>query len=67
VTKLDAFADEAFGSPHETPLGTAVGGAPRFSRPPDPDRRLLLASDLKPRVAVVPLVLGDDGTWSISP
>jgi L-asparaginase len=62
VTKLDAFADEAFGSPHEPPLGTAVGGTPRFSRPADPGRPLLFARDLTPRVAVVPLVLGDDGT-----
>jgi L-asparaginase len=62
VTKLDAFGDDAFGSPHEPPLGTVEGGVPRFSRPADPGRPLLLAKDLTPRVAAVPLILGDDGT-----
>lgn len=62
VTKLDTFAESAFGSPHEPPLGSLEGGAPRFSRPADRGRPILLAGDLRPRVAIVPLVLGDDGT-----
>jgi L-asparaginase len=62
VTKVDAFDDDAFGSPHQPALGAVDAGEPRFARPADPRRNLLSAGDLSPRVAVVPLILGDDGT-----
>ncbi len=62
VTKVDAFDDDAFGSPHQSALGSVDAGEPRFARPADPRRSLLSAGDLSPRVAVVPLILGDDGT-----
>lgn len=62
VTKLDAFGEDAFGSPHQPALGAVEAGSPRFSRPPEPGRTPLPATDLSPRVAVVPLILGDDGT-----
>lgn len=62
VTKLDSFAEDAFGSPHRPPLGVVQDGTPRFSAPADPDRGLLRAGGLTARVAVVPLVLGDDGS-----
>ena len=62
VTKLDAFGTDAFGSPHEPALGSVAGGAPRFARPADPGNPPLLAANLGPRVAIIPLILGDDGT-----
>ncbi|HEU5219631.1 MAG TPA: asparaginase, partial [Gemmatimonadales bacterium] len=62
VTKLDAFADDAFGSPHRRPLGVVDDGAPRFTRPPAANRATLPAKNLGPRVAVIPMILGDDGT-----
>jgi L-asparaginase len=62
VTKLDAFATDAFGSPHAPLLGAVESGAPRFFRSADPDRPLLAATDLAPRVAIVNLILGDDGS-----
>jgi len=62
VTKLDAFEDDAFGSPYQPALGSIEAGGPRFSRAAEPGRPLLLARDLRHRVAVVPLILGDDGT-----
>ena len=61
VTKLDAFATDAFGSPHAPLLGAVASGVPRFFRAADPDRPLLPATDLARRVAVVTLILGDDG------
>lgn len=61
VTKLDSFGTDAFGSPYETPLGVVDAGLPRFSRPGDPGRSVLGARDPGPRVAVIPLILGDDG------
>jgi L-asparaginase len=62
VTKLDSLAPEAFGSPHAPDLGAVETGVPRFFRAVDPAHSLLAAKDLAPRVAVVTLVLGDDGS-----
>ena len=59
AAKIDTFALEAFGSPHAPTLGS-VDGAVRFLRPSEP-HSLLQARDLSPRVALVPLLLGDDG------
>jgi L-asparaginase len=62
VTKLDSFAADAFGSPHAPAIGAVESDAPHFSQPADPDRALLPARDLAPRVAIVTLILGDDGS-----
>lgn len=62
VTKLDSLAPDAFGSPHAPALGAVESGVPRFFRLSDPPHSLLAAKDLAPRVAVVTLVLGDDGS-----
>ncbi len=62
VVKLDAFSLDAFGSPHATGLGAVEGDAVRFVRPVEHGRPLLAAQGLSPRVAIVPLILGDDGT-----
>jgi L-asparaginase len=59
VAKIDTQALEAFASPHAPVLGE-VDGAVRFERPSEP-HHLLSARDLSPRVAIVPLILGDDG------
>ena len=59
VAKIDTIALEAFGSPHAPPLGT-VDGEVRYERPSAP-HHLVPAQNLSPRVAIVPLILGDDG------
>jgi L-asparaginase len=60
VAKLHTFDPDAFGSPHGRQLGsvTSTGPAYDWSAPP---HRLLAATDLSPRVAILPLILGDDG------
>lgn len=59
ATKVNTFALDAFGSPHAPELGTASDQV-RYARDSAP-HRILPARDLAPRVAIVPLVLGDDG------
>jgi len=59
VAKIDTLALEAFASPHAPALGR-VDGAVRYQRPSEPHHPLP-ARDLSPRVAIVPLILGDDG------
>lgn len=59
VAKIHTSALEAFGSPHAAALGT-VDGAVEYQRPSEP-HHLLTVRDLSPRVAIVPLLLGDDG------
>jgi L-asparaginase len=59
AAKENAFAVEAFASPHAPDLGTA-GSSVRYARDSEP-HHLLHARDLSPRVAIVPLILGDDG------
>lgn len=61
AVKLDASSLDAFRSPHTPPLGSVEAGEVRFSRPADPDRSLIPAKDLAPRVPIVPLILGDEG------
>ena len=62
VTKLDTFDTDAFGSPQEPALGTVAAGTPHFALRAEPGRPPLLAANLGPRVVIVPLILGDDGT-----
>jgi L-asparaginase len=59
AAKVNTFALDAFSSPHAPELGTASDQV-RFGRDSAP-HRVLPARDLAPRVAIVPLVLGDDG------
>jgi len=59
VAKIDTIALEAFGSPHAPSLGT-VNDAVQYERPSEP-HFLLPARDLSRCVALVPLILGDDG------
>jgi L-asparaginase len=61
AVKLDTFALAAFGSPHAEPLGRVEKGAVRFARPPSPTAQPIPATHLMPRVAIIPLGLGDDG------
>lgn len=62
AVKLDAFAPDAFGTPHAPPLGRVEQGTPRYDGPARGDRGPLRPAGLSARVADVPLVLGDDGT-----
>ena len=59
VTKLNTFTLDAFGSPHGPELGAASDQV-RYVRDSAP-HRILAARDLAPKVAIVPLILGDDG------
>lgn len=61
AVKLDAFALEAFDSPHALRLGEVDGTGVRLSGRPHHDGNVLSVSHLTPRVGIIPLVLGDDG------
>ncbi|MGQ0703195.1 MAG: asparaginase [Gemmatimonadales bacterium] len=61
AVKLDTFSPEAFGVPHGTPLGAVEDGTVRFAVAPGRPGTPLRISHLNPRVALIPLVLGDDG------
>jgi L-asparaginase len=61
AVKMHSFAPEAFGSPHAPALGAVDGDGVRFEWTSAP-HALLEARDLSPRVAIVPLILGDDGS-----
>jgi len=61
AVKLDAFAPDAFRSLHSEQLGSIADETVRFARPPESRRVLLPARDLSARVALLALVLGDDG------
>lgn len=60
AVKLDAFSPDAFGSPHSPQLGTVTGSEVRFTHP-GAAGPLLTPRGLEPRVAIIPLHLGDDG------
>jgi L-asparaginase len=59
VTKVNTFALDAFGSPHGPELGTVTSQV-RYAGSSIP-HCILEPADLAPRVAIVPLILGDDG------
>jgi L-asparaginase len=61
AVKLDAFSPDAFGAPHGAPLGRMEAGVPRYAGPPVPGRGPLAVPGLTARVAMVALLLGDDG------
>ena len=65
AAKLDAFSPDAFGAPHGALLGTVERDAVCFARPaatPGAQRSVLELPGLTARVAIIPLILGDDGT-----
>jgi L-asparaginase len=61
ATKLNAFDPDAFGSPHQAPLGRVDPAGLHFDRPRAPGPALLPARDLSPRVAILPLLPADRG------
>jgi L-asparaginase len=61
AVKLDAHAPDAFRSVHSEQLGSVAEGVVQFFREPDRNRGLLTPHHLNRRVALIPLVLGDDG------
>jgi L-asparaginase len=61
VAKLDAFSPDAFGAPHSGPIGVIASDQPRFELPPEPNLPLLAPPGLHALVAIIPLLLGDDG------
>lgn len=65
VVKLDAMALDAFGAPHGAPIGEVVDGVVHwFWDPPQASRALDLPAGrgLHARVALLPILLGDDGS-----
>jgi L-asparaginase len=51
---------DAFDAPHGAPLGTVGDGGVRYERP-SPRAMPLVPATLAPRVALVPMVVGDEG------
>ena len=62
AAKVHSFEPDAFASPHSAQLGTVADGKVGFAAPAEAHRDLLTPQGLAPRVAIVPLQLGDDGT-----
>ncbi len=61
AVKLDAMAVDAFGCPHGAPIGEVVDGVVHWFWDPPESPRPLLPSRLHARVALLPIMLGDDG------
>jgi L-asparaginase len=65
AVKTDTARLDAFAAPHGVALGTAQGGRVEYALPACPPARLpatrLPASGLSARVALVPMVIGDQG------
>jgi L-asparaginase len=62
AVKTHATDPAAFTAPHAGPVGRVVEGQVRYLAPPDRIRPPLRATGLGARVALVPVVVGDDGT-----
>jgi L-asparaginase len=60
AVKTDTMQLDAFSAPHGAPLGTVGDGRIEYAAPPRPASHLP-AHDLSPRVALVPMVIGDRG------
>jgi L-asparaginase len=60
AVKTDTMRLEAFSAPHGAALGTVGDGQVDYRRPAVPPSRLP-AQDLSPRVALVPMMIGDRG------
>jgi L-asparaginase len=61
VVKLQATALNAFGTPHGAPLGRVERGVVRFGSPARVARPTLLPPGLTARVALVAMMVGDQG------
>ncbi len=61
TVKLDAFSPDAFGSPHGAALGSVDAGVVRWAGAPAKHGPPLPVAQLSARVAIIPLILGDDG------
>jgi L-asparaginase len=62
AVKTHATHPSAFSAPHAGPVGRVADGRVRFEGPRSPSRPPLRPSGLATRVALVPVVIGDDGT-----
>jgi L-asparaginase len=62
VAKLHTSEPDAFGAPHASPVGTVDDDGVWFAGPPSRRAPTLPAGQLSARVALLPLLLGDDGT-----
>lgn len=61
ASKVEATALEAFGAPFGGPLGTVSDGRVRFAAAPPAPWRRLNPPGLSARVALIPMVTGDQG------
>lgn len=61
VVKLQATALDAFGTPNGAPLGRVEGGIVAYARQAGPARTPLAPDGLTARVALVAMVVGDQG------
>ncbi len=61
AVKTHATAPDAFEAPHAGPVGRVANGVVRYDTPIGPPRRPVAPPVLDRRVAVVPMVVGDDG------
>lgn len=62
AVKTHATDPAAFSAPHAEPIGWVTDGQLRYAAPPSLDRRPLRPATLSARIALVPVVIGDDGT-----
>jgi len=62
AVKVHATDVSAFDAPHAAPIGRVVGGVVTYDRTPAPRPPILRPQGLSARVALVPVVVGDDGT-----
>jgi L-asparaginase len=62
AVKTHATDPAAFSAPHAAPIGRVVDGQVRYQSAPPPARLPLRPAGLGARVALVPVVVGDDGT-----
>jgi L-asparaginase len=61
VAKMQATALRAFAAPHAGPVGAVSEGGVQFFSPAPPRRVALVPDGLRARVALVPMVIGDNG------
>lgn len=61
VAKMQATALRAFGAPHAATVGSAGAGGVQFTAPVPARRPLAVPGGLRAKVALVPMVIGDDG------
>ena len=62
AVKIHATDVSAFAAPHAAPVGRVIGGTAVYDAAPAPRRTPLRPDGLTARVALLPVVVGDDGT-----